>query len=223
MKIAFLHYHLKPGGVTTVIEQQINALKDECEMLVLTGEAPEKHLSEKTIVVPEIGYDQPALTRTAPELTARKILHAINAYWPSGCDILHVHNPLLAKNKNFLKILSKLQDNNLRLLLQIHDFAEDGRSGVYYTDEPYPSDCHFCVINSRDYNVLLKSGLDQSGLHLLLNMVTPFDTTFAQKISKDFILYPVRAIRRKNIGGSHSPFPVFPQKLASRRYPAPEQ
>ena len=93
-----------------------------------------------------------------------------------------------------------LSAKNIRLFLQIHDFAEDGRPWVYYADEPYPSDCHFGVINSRDYNILLKSGLKHNGLHLLLNMVTPFNIASEKKISTNIILYPVRAIRRKNIG-----------------------
>ena len=37
MKIAFLHYHLQPCGVTTVINQQIDALKDSCETLIIAG------------------------------------------------------------------------------------------------------------------------------------------------------------------------------------------
>ncbi len=200
MKIAFLHYHLKPGGVTTVIKQQIAAVKDDCEILVISGETPEDDFHFKTAVIPEIGYDQLGMTRETPKKTAQKILTAISDLWPAGCDILHVHNPLLAKNLLFLDILSALSQNNIRLLLQIHDFAEDGRPGVYYADALYPSNCHFCVINSRDLNILLKSGLQSPGLHLLPNMVTPFQIEPEKQPGMNFVLYPVRAIRRKNIG-----------------------
>ena len=200
MKIAFLHYHLKPGGVTTVIKQQINAVKGDCEILVISGQAPENNFPFKTVVIPEIGYNPPRTQQPSPEKTANKITNAISDYWQSGCDVLHVHNPLLAKNSQFLKILSVLFEKNIRLFLQIHDFAEDGRPWVYYADESYPSDCHFGVINSRDFDILLKSGLKRSGLHLLLNMVTPFNIEPEKKISSDIVLYPVRAIRRKNIG-----------------------
>jgi len=37
MKIAFLHYHLKTGGVTTVLKRQVSALQGRCEVLVLTA------------------------------------------------------------------------------------------------------------------------------------------------------------------------------------------
>ncbi len=33
MKIAFVHYHLKTGGVTTVIKQQIQSIQPTCEVL----------------------------------------------------------------------------------------------------------------------------------------------------------------------------------------------
>jgi len=200
MKIVFLHYHLKPGGVTTVIRQQILALKEDCEILIITGEKPQNDWGVKTIIIPDIAYDQPGIEHPPAGLSAQKIVRAISGYWPSGCDVLHVHNPLLCKNQRFLQTLKALSDNNVKLLLQIHDFAEDGRPWVYYTDDHYPSDCHYSVINSRDYHILSSSGLKTEGLHLLLNMVTPFNFHPEDMLSRDFVLYPVRAIRRKNIG-----------------------
>jgi hypothetical protein len=37
MKIAFLHYHLKTGGVTTCLKQQVAALKNDCDMFSGAG------------------------------------------------------------------------------------------------------------------------------------------------------------------------------------------
>jgi len=113
--------------------------------------------------------------------------------------VLHVHNPTLAKNKNYLKILNILKDKGIRLFLQIHDFAEDGRPGVYF-HEDYVSDCHYGVINSRDYGILINSGLHKTGLHLISNMVTPLPVSPGSQQAGNHILYPIRAIRRKNIG-----------------------
>ncbi|MDA3896004.1 MAG: hypothetical protein PF482_07655, partial [Desulfobacteraceae bacterium] len=87
MKIVFLHYHLKPGGVTTVIRQQIRALKDNCEILIITGEKPQVELGVKTIVIPEIAYDQPGIEQPLPEISGKTILTAISDHWPSGCDV----------------------------------------------------------------------------------------------------------------------------------------
>ena len=198
MKIAFIHFHLKPGGVTTVIRQQINAIQSHCEVIALAGEKPAE-FPAKVIPISGIAYDQKGVPSFSPENTASDIVKAIHHIWPDGCDVVHVHNPILAKNRNFLKVLKILQQKGLNLLLQIHDFAEDGRPLSYFP-EPYPENCHYCVINTRDYDILTTSGLTNQGLHLLPNMVNPMGTEALECSLKNFVLYPVRAIRRKNIG-----------------------
>ncbi len=199
MKIAFMHYHLKTGGVTTVLKQQIEAISKDCEVLVLTGEPMEHPFPAETVVIPGIGYDRPSDEKEAPEKIAALIEKAIKLKWKHGCDVLHVHNPTLEKNKNYLKILSCLQQKNLRLFLQIHDFAEDGRPRSYSSDE-YVSDTHYGVINSRDYDILLKAGLKAEGLHKIFNTVRPFNSIQQSTPQSNRVLYPIRALRRKNIG-----------------------
>ncbi len=205
MKIAFLHYHMKPGGVTTVIKQQIEAIKKNCEVLVISGEPVDSSFPADTIHVPGTGYDKPGEKTPEPDVVANAVVDAILSKWSEGCDILHVHNPTLAKNKNFLKILKKIQaspkkpEKKFKLFLQIHDFAEDGRPQSYFFD-PYLKNCHYGVINSRDYSILLKVGLKEEGLHKIFNTVTPLTIKDEDKIPDNRVLYPVRAIRRKNIG-----------------------
>jgi hypothetical protein len=128
------------------------------------------------------------------------IINAIKLKWKSGCDLVHVHNPTLAKNINFLKILKELQHRGNKLFLQIHDFAEDGRSQSYFSDDEYLADCHYGVINSRDYDILLKTGLKKEGLHKIFNAIKPFKFNSSKASIKEQVLYPIRAIRRKNIG-----------------------
>ncbi len=200
MKIAFIHYHLKTGGVTTVLTQQVEALKETCEVLVLTGEPADITLSADIVHIDGLGYDD-ALSQkeTSPQYVVASTVKAIYSRWKDGCDVLHVHNPTLAKNKNFLIILKMLQQRGLRLFLQIHDFAEDGRPLSYFSDE-YVSDCHYGVINSRDYNILLKSGLKKKGLHKIFNSIKPLTSNTGNTKADACVLYPIRAIRRKNIG-----------------------
>lgn len=200
MKIAILHYHLKPGGVTTVIRQQVEALLGQCDTLVICGEKPALPFPGKIAVVPGVGYDVPGEKTPPPKQVAREINEAIRETWPTGCDLIHVHNPLLAKNHGFLQILSKLADCNIRLFLQVHDFAEDGRPHMLYHDRDYPANCHYGVINGNDYAIMKNAGLDPAGLHLISNMVNPLNAARADKIDKKLVLYPIRAIRRKNIG-----------------------
>ena len=200
MKIAYIHYHLKTGGVTTVLRQQIEAVKNGCEPLVITGDPPESPFPADFVHIPGLGYyDGLSGKAFEPEDVAESITAAIYSRWKDGCDILHVHNPTLAKNINFLKILKELQKRKINLFLQIHDFAEDGRPSAYFREE-YLSDCHYGVINSRDYNILLKTGLKKEGLHKIFNTIKPFNLKHKNPGFREYALYPIRAIRRKNIG-----------------------
>ncbi len=199
MKIAYLHYHLKTGGVTTVLKQQLLAVARQSEQLVITGHPPETPLDADTIHIPELGYSSDYNGTFKPVDVARTIIKAIRSKFNGPCDVLHVHNPTLAKNRYFPAILKLLQQEGLNLLLQIHDFAEDGRPLAYFA-EAYPADCHYGVINRRDYQILLKSGLTQNGLHLMENTVTVPNISQKPAVENLMTLYPIRAIRRKNIG-----------------------
>jgi hypothetical protein len=199
MKIVFVHYHLKKGGVTTVLKQQLKATQEGCESLVITGEPPDDPLPAEFVHIPGIAYDGNSKINQTAESVAGYILKAIRAKWKTGCDLLHVHNPLLKKNRNFLKILESLQQNGLNLFLQLHDFAEDGRPMSYFR-EPYIANCHYGVINSRDYQILLKAGLKPEGLHKLPNAVNDIPLRKTPATPENLVIYPIRAIRRKNLG-----------------------
>jgi hypothetical protein len=194
-----LHYHLKTGGVTTVLKQQLAALARQSEPLVIAGQPPATPLDAATVHIPEVGYSEDIAGNIEPIGAARKIIKAIQSQFSGACDLVHVHNPTLAKNRHFLAILKRLQQEGLTLLLQIHDFAEDGRPLAFFS-EPYPADCHYGVINRRDYQILLKSGLKPDGLHLMENTVTSPAAAPKPGIEDPVALYPIRAIRRKNIG-----------------------
>jgi hypothetical protein len=199
MKIAFIHYHLRTGGVTTVLKQQLEAIQGDCESLVITGEAPEGPFPVDFVHIPGIAYSQSADMDAPPETVAESILKAVRSKWKSGCDLLHVHNPLLKKNERFLAILKSLQQSGITLFLQLHDFAEDGRPAFYFK-EPYIADCHYGVINSRDYHIRRQAGLKPEGLHRLPNAVSNIPLLKTPQPAENLVTYPIRAIRRKNIG-----------------------
>jgi hypothetical protein len=127
------------------------------------------------------------------------ILSEIHAVWPEGADILHIHNPTLGKNSRFLEVIRVLGETDTPLLLQIHDFAEDGRPENYRQEARWLRNCHYAVINGRDRRLLLQAGLLPEGLHLLPNAVRPLPRPIPAS-NRDLVLYPVRAIRRKNLG-----------------------
>jgi hypothetical protein len=199
VKIVFLHYHLRAGGVTTVLRHQIEALKNDAALLVISGEPPPANFPCDVVCIPGIGYaGKGDLTQNAGQI-ADLILHAVERHFDGPCDLLHIHNPLLAKNPLLPEILQALQLAGLNLFLQVHDFAEDGRPGVFYKQTAYPQNCHYGVINLRDYHILTSAGLRPDGLHYLPNCVCPFDDA-SDAPTGSYGLYPVRAIRRKNIG-----------------------
>ena len=175
MNIAFIHYHLKTGGVTSVLKQQVETLRDVCDILVITGVLAESPFPSDMVHIPELGYDKAGAIPEDPEDVAESVCEAIFSKWKDGCDVIHVHNATLAKNRNFLKILKVLQKKGMKLFLQLHDFAEDGRPLAYFPDE-YVPDCHYGVINSRDYSIFLKAGFKKDGLHKIFNIVDFFDS-----------------------------------------------
>lgn len=201
MRIVFIHYHLKTGGVTSVIRQQAAVLQGAgCQTLVLCGQPPPPDVHLPCSVIPGLAYDGVRNPDLAAWEVAADIHGAIQAHWPRGADLVHVHNPTLAKNRLLQDILTLLQERGYNLLCQIHDFAEDGRPDAFFR-QPYTADCHYAVLNKRDYDLLLSSGLKPEGVHLLPNPVQALEHVPAPSNRvRGPVLYPVRAIRRKNIG-----------------------
>jgi hypothetical protein len=207
MRIALMHYHLRPGGVTTVLRDQYRALAAEHECIMLSGEPLEEGADPSwraaIRVVPGIGYSGEGRASADPALMAEGIRDAMTAAWGGTADILHVHNPTLNKNPGLLSCLRILQGKGMRVLAQVHDLAEEGRpASAYPPDEEYPSDCHYGVINSRDRDALVSAGLSPGGVHLMFNRVRDVgcDAQPRPETLPRRLLYPVRAIRRKNIG-----------------------
>lgn len=200
MNIAFLHYHSRKGGVTTVIGQQIAALRDRHDCLMLQGEEGGVDFGIPRVVIDGLGYNNGESDESKAGDLADRIVAALRLRWGDQmCDVLHIHNPLLGKNSRMLACIRVLRDRGLPLFLQVHDFAEDGRPSVYFRHDTYPADCHYGVINRRDYRLLLAAGLKEAGLHYLPNMVSPLPYGESDA-SPDLVLYPVRGIRRKNLG-----------------------
>jgi glycosyltransferase involved in cell wall biosynthesis len=208
MRIALIHYHLKRGGVTSVIMNQAQALIEAGEKaLIIAGEDSPDMPELKRAIVPELRYDLDRnisressgeeLELRAQEL-ADNLIGAMQAHWGRSADILHVHNPLLHKNAALIRCLNILQARGFCLFLQNHDLPEDFRPNVYSRNEEYPVNCHYAVINSRDRSFLQRSGLKPEGLHLLPNEVRPVKP--GADLERSRYVYPVRALQRKNIG-----------------------
>jgi glycosyltransferase involved in cell wall biosynthesis len=205
-----VHYHLRRGGVTSVALRQARALlAAREEVLIVTGELPAEDYGIPVALIRGLRYDQgpgdsgrngenPAERERAARSLADALDAAMRERWGGPADITHVHNPLIRKNALLLPALNLLIERGFRLLLQNHDLAEDFRPDVYVGKVNYPENCHYAVINSRDFSFLHRAGLKREGLHLIPNEVSPVSAD--PDLARTRYLYPVRAIRRKNIG-----------------------
>jgi glycosyltransferase involved in cell wall biosynthesis len=217
LKIAIVHYHLRPGGVTRVIEHALDALAgSDTKTVVLTGEAPQEPVAFSFQVIPELQYSEECSQRAAAEILREMEMTAAEALGGAP-DVWHFHNYSLGKNLRLPEMVFLLAEKGARLLLQIHDFPEDGRPANYARlleklgegdarklgERLYPQadNVHYAVINGRDFGFFADAGMRDNNLHALPNAVCfqPPREEIPVHEKKTFV-YPTRAIRRKNVG-----------------------
>lgn len=236
MKLLIIHHHLNPGGVTRIIQSQVSSLRNafpEMNIAVMTDDVPDpdffNRYNVKLIRNPNLNYLQ---NRDVSKIEAEKLLEKIDKLLGENLDrdtILHAHNINLGKNPVMTLALSRLANQGYRLVNHAHDFAEDRPANLSFlrrviedlfdenlNEVMYPGyeNYHYAVLNSFDFERLLKAGIKQEAITLLPNPVhfekkKDLSKAAARKRivknldlddSKKIISYPVRVIRRKNIG-----------------------
>ncbi len=212
MRVAIVHYHLDSGGVTRVIETASQALTAAgIQHVILTsgwGVPPQtvarasrpEHLS-----IPALGYFTTPGTLTATQLTD-SLLTAATAALGAPPDLWHFHNHSLGKNCLLPEVIAQLAAAGERLVLQIHDLAEQGRPANY----PLIADCetlypvapriHYAFLNSRDLAVFTAAGLPAENSGILPNPVVISNLTPQAATGPAILFAPIRGIRRKNLG-----------------------
>jgi hypothetical protein len=195
LKLAVFHYHLLPGGVTSVITLSLQAVVsyiEEIEEVVLVSGREdnldtvqkslgpvlrEKGCSLSGAVLPEIGYtDEKEAAGLGPEKLKAVLRKRFEGY------IWWVHNYHIGKNPVFTRSIIELADEypEQPVLFHIHDFPESARYGnlrfirQHYSGPLYPTgnNIWYSVINSRDYRLLLDAGLPEQRVVLLQNPVS---------------------------------------------------
>ncbi len=217
LRIAVVHYHLRAGGVTSVIRQAVASLQSrDVRVAVLSGaEPPPEIAGAKSAVVEGLNYADAARPPCAPETLVERLDEAAAEALDAPPDVWHIHNHSLGKNCVFTEAVFLLAERGSRLLLQIHDFPEDGRPSNYRDllsavgrGDPgrlgarlYPQAPHvlYAVLNHRDAQFLREAGCPAEHVCLLPNAVS--GKASANAAPEDgLFLYPTRAIRRKNMG-----------------------
>ena len=128
MRVAVVHYHLKPGGVTRIVESAAEALAPHgVELCAISGEPYTGDTDLKTGVVSGLGYT----TDESEYIDPKYLLHELKAeakrLLGGEPDLWHIHNHSLGKNTVMADAVGLLVRGEAPVLLQIHDFAEDGR------------------------------------------------------------------------------------------------
>jgi len=189
-----------------VIRRQLAALAArDIEASVLTGEAPSSGFDFPFLIEPSLGYDAPGSGGDVDSDRVRAIVRAVSREADRLGDdvVVHVHNPTIRKNASFLSALSSLAASGRRLLLQVHDLAEDWRPDVF-SSLPYPDGARWAALNRFDVEAI--GGAGAGPVAFLPNSIPLMDPQNLSGASRPrssgpgLILYPVRAIRRKNIG-----------------------
>lgn len=213
MRVAIVHYHLNPGGVTRVIEAASRALGSAgINHVVLTGSDAGAKVAGQTALpvrmIPGLEYLTTPGDLTAETLT--KLLRAAAAEALGGPpDLWHFHNHSLGKNRLLPDVVAELAAAGECLVLQIHDLAEAGRPENY----PLIADCrslyplaprvHYAFLNSRDLGIFTNAGLPAEHASLLPTPIPlpPLPLHSSPPNNSPNILFaPIRGIRRKNLG-----------------------
>ncbi len=223
--VAIVHYHLRGGGVTRVVDHALRALADrDGAACVIVGEAPPDGApgGDAVRVLPALAYETTPADHD-PETVADNLRREAREALGRDPDLWHIHNHGLGKNAVLAPAVRVLAERGERMLLQPHDFAEDGRPDRYafladhlaggdaervgallYPAAPH---VHYGTLNRRDLDFLRDAGADAATLHHLPNavdygMAEAADAADAGDAAAGgrLFLYPTRAIRRKNVG-----------------------
>lgn len=215
MRVAIVHYHLRSAGVTRVIQSAVKTLKERGHApLVFSAEPPTAKLAPDcpVAILEGLAYD------TSPrQHPPRKMAKALDAqcreHLGGPADLVHIHNHSLGKNLTLPLLARHLAGEAMPLVLQPHDFAEDGRPANYgllkkgLAEEglaldaglyPLTGKLAYAVLNQRDGAILQAAGLPEERLFLLPNGVSDFSPL--PPAHEERFLYPTTAIRRKNLG-----------------------
>lgn len=222
IRVAIVHYHLKRGGVTRVIESTLagfDCLSNAPQCVVLAGEVPSDcSFKHRARVVDGLHYSNAQSSTPDSKTLLERMRAAAEEALGGAPDIWHIHNHALGKNSAMPGLIGALAQSGEPALLHMHDFAEDGRPANYRLNReqaasarqlyPETESVHYGVLNARDHAIIQETGLPSDHLHLLANPVEagqaqgqPDAKPVLNALGGErLLLYPVRAVRRKNFG-----------------------
>lgn len=209
MRIAIVHYHLDQGGVARVIRTTSalwSAPDSGVSHVSLTGSMPDDPADLPLRVVEGLGYRERGTIADARTLVER-LRAAAGSHLSGPPDVWHFHNHSLGKNPALTRAVALLAAAGERLVLQLHDLAEDGRPLLYQkirrVTERFPAGPRiaYVFLNQRDLGTFLQAGLPDAQGVVLANPITDSRTIgWAGQSPSPLLFAPIRGIRRKNLG-----------------------
>jgi hypothetical protein len=206
--VAIVHYHLNRGGVTRVIHTAAACLKAAgIPHVILSGGPDERDPDLPVQVVEGLRYGTEPGGPSGLQLVQAMRAAAASVLGP-GPLVWHFHNHSLGRNAALADAVAILAEAGDAMVLQFHDFAEDGRPRNYPviadTETLYPHSprIRLAFLNSRDRQHFLAAGLPAARAVLLPTAITPPAAVkpLESRPGHPLVLYPVRGIRRKNLG-----------------------
>ena len=184
MNLYIFHYHLLPGGVTTVIRDGARALLAHRGLLpglnrlvVVAGGEDDGGLGApvERCRLDAVGYDDAPATAAGQRRLADLLLRRF------GDGVWWIHNHHLAKNTRFTGAVLAAAAAGQPMILQIHDFPENARPAnlarlhAEVPASPYPGgdNVRYAVLNRRDHDALVAAGCPAERVVLLGNPVRP--------------------------------------------------
>lgn len=190
MHIVIAHSHLNPGGVTRIIESQIDSLpNDEITVIVGSCADPEKMTKKGAAlhILEGLNYLE---NRKYSDKEVMLQLHRIHNQIKSRLkphSILHFHNLNLGKNPIVTYAVYLLAKDGVRVFNHAHDFAEDRPANYQFLKEilndnflqklnevlyPKLPNYQYGVLNSFDLERLISYGVEHDRIEWLPNPVT---------------------------------------------------
>ncbi len=245
LNIVIVHCHFERGGVTQVVENHVRWLAEQSDIdliFLLSGDrigglSDQTLRSTESIILPGFDYDSVAPKTLCENVAARagELLNQWNVQARTlqihpEQTVIHWHNHSLGKNAAGPMVIQQMATAGWRLLLQIHDFAEDNRPENYAhlavgtgastkadLDTfmyPVATQIHYATLTRFDSQILAQIGIPDAQSHCLPNSVIaasshqPDRPAALQRVRQamalpqdaNWCLYPVRGIRRKNVG-----------------------
>lgn len=192
MHLVIVHYHLNPGGVTRIIQNQLYGLRysnPDIPVTLITGLCPDKakyeQMGVRVVEDSRFNYLPQGLSRTRLNELYDGVYSVLNKHIGQE-GLLHFHNMGLGKNPVLTMVGYRLAQQGVSVLNHCHDFPEERYYNMvllkevierHFGEELFKilygglPTLNYAVLNEQDRQRLLACGITAGHITLLPNPV----------------------------------------------------